>query len=91
MSLRQLAILAAGALAILTAAPLEAQESERPDLKGTWVLSIDDSDFGMSPAPDSAVMTIERADDHVVLTRTSYHPSVGGPSATVFDKNPPAV
>lgn len=70
---------------VLTAAPLDAQEAERPDLEGTWALSIDHSDFGMSPAPDSALIAIDRADDHVLLTRTSYHPAAGGENVTVFD------
>lgn len=85
MHLRHVAVLAAGALTILTAAPLDAQEAERPDLQGTWVLSMDDSDFGMSPPPDSALLEIERADEHVVMTRISHHPAAGGVNATVLD------
>ena len=85
MSCRCLTAGAALALTLLTIAPAEAQETARPDFSGTWVLSIGDSDFGMSPAPDSAIMQIERADDHIILTRTSYHPAAGGASATTFD------
>lgn len=69
----------------LAASPLHAQDADRPDFTGTWVLSIDDSEFGMSPAPDSAVIEIERADDHVTMVRTSHHPAAGGMNATSFD------
>ena len=85
MPLRHVAVLAAGALTILAAAPLDAQEAERPNLKGSWALSMDDSDFGMSPPPDSALIVIERADEHVVMTRTSHHPAAGGANANVLD------
>jgi len=74
-----------GVLFGLSASPLQAQDASGPDLTGTWVLSIDDSDFGMSPAPDSAVIAIERADDHVVMVRTSHHPAAGGANATTID------
>jgi hypothetical protein len=85
MSLRSAAVLTAGVLTILTTSPLQAQDASRPDFTGTWVLSIDDSDFGMSPPPDSALIEIERADDHVVIARTSHHPAAGGENTTTLD------
>ncbi len=85
MSLRSVAFATAAALTILTTSTLQAQEATQPDLTGTWVLSIDDSDFGMSPAPDSALIEVERADDHVVMARTSHHPAAGGANTTTFD------
>lgn len=74
-----------GCLLGLLALPLHAQDGSRPDITGTWVLSIEDSDFGMSPPPDSAVIEIERADDRVIMVRTSHHPAAGGANATSFD------
>jgi hypothetical protein len=63
-------------------APAVAQDSDRPDLTGTWTLDVDVSSFGPSPAPDSALVVVERADDHLVMTRTSY---VRGKNTVRFD------
>ncbi len=63
-------------------APVRAQDADRPDFTGTWVLDIDASSFGPSPAPDSARIEVERADDHVVMTRVSY---VRGENTVRFD------
>jgi hypothetical protein len=47
-----------------------AAQSNDAGLIGTWVLDAAESDFGMSPAPDSAHTVITRADDErLVLTR----------------------
>lgn len=84
MRLRSL-IPAAGFLFGLIAIPLQAQDASRPDFTGVWVLSIEDSEFGMSPPPDSALIEVERADDQVIMVRTSHHPAAGGMNATLFD------
>jgi hypothetical protein len=63
-------------------APVSAQDSVRPDFIGTWVLDVDASSFGPSPAPDSARIVVERADDRVVMTRISY---VRGENTVRFD------
>ena len=63
-------------------APVVAQTEDRPDFTGIWILDIDSSSFGPSPAPDSALVVVERADDHLVMTRTSY---VRGKNTVRFD------
>jgi hypothetical protein len=63
-------------------APVVAQDADRPDFAGTWILDVDASSFGPSPAPDSARIVVERADDHVVMTRISY---MHGENAVRFD------
>jgi len=85
MRLLSLAVSSAAILTILSTSPLQAQEIARPDITGTWVLSLDDSEFGMSPAPDSAIIEVGRADDRVVMARTSHHPAAGGANTTSFD------
>ena len=82
---RSMTVSSAAILTILSTTPLQAQESARPDLTGTWALSADDSEFGMSPAPDSAIIVVERADDRVVMSRTSYIPVAGGMNVTSID------
>ena len=65
--------LAAFVLCLLSnTAPAVAQDAHRPDFVGTWILDIDSSSFGPSPAPDSARIVVERADDHLVMTRISH-------------------
>ena len=75
----------AGALLALalTVTPAAAQTSH--DLTGTWVLSTEASDFGRSPAPDSATMVIERADDRLVMRRDLYSERAGGHRYYTFD------
>lgn len=63
-------------------APAVAQDADRPDFTGTWTLDVDASSFGPSPAPDSARIMVERADDHLVMTRISY---VRGVNTVRFD------
>lgn len=75
--------LAAGILCMLAdTAPVSAQDADRPDFIGTWILDLDASSFGPSPAPDSARIVVERADDHLVMTRISY---VNGENTVRFD------
>ena len=52
--------------------PLTAVSAAHPDFTGTWVLDVAGSDFGMSPRADSGVTVISRADDHLVMFRTTY-------------------
>ena len=76
-------VLAACALyALANADPVSAQDTDRPDFIGTWILDLDASSFGPSPAPDSARIVVERADDHLVMTRVSY---VRGENTVRFD------
>lgn len=77
MHRRLTTVLIAAALMGLRATALPAQEAALPDLVGTWVLSVDDSDFGQSPAPDSALIVVERADEHIVMARSTFHPAIG--------------
>lgn len=65
--------------------PLRAQE--HPDLRGSWALSVSDSEFGMTSAPDSLLMDIERADERLVMKRRLFISSMGG--ETVFDFDMP--
>ena len=67
---------------LASTAPASAQNADRPDFVGTWVLDLDASAFGPSPPPDSARIVVERADDHVVMTRISY---VRGENTVRFD------
>jgi hypothetical protein len=77
-------ILAAATMALaLTVTPAVAQDSH--DLTGTWVLSAEASDFGRSPAPDSATMVIERADDRLVMRRDLYSEHAGGHRYYTYD------
>jgi hypothetical protein len=59
-----------------------AQDADRPDFVGTWALDVHASSFGQSPAPDSALIMVQRADDHVVMTRISH---VRGKNTVRFD------
>lgn len=65
------------------ATPLRAQD--RPDLRGSWALSVADSDFGMTGAPDSLLMNIERADAQLVMQRRIFMESRGGETVFHFD------
>ena len=76
-------VLTACTLCVLSdTAPVSAQDADRPDFVGTWILDLDASSFGPSPAPDSASIVVERADDHLVMTRISY---MHGENAVRFD------
>lgn len=59
------------ALALLLAvavAPLEAQFP--PNLSGTWVLQLAESDLGPIPAPDSRVDVIDHQEPRITIRRT---------------------
>lgn len=42
-----------------------------PNLTGTWVLQIADSDFGMVPPPDSRIDVIDHREPHLAVQRTT--------------------
>ncbi len=54
-------------------------------LVGSWTLSVEDSDFGLTPAPDSVFMTIERADVDLVMRRDLHFSQLGGLRYVTFD------
>ena len=54
-------------------------------LVGTWTLSIVDSDFGGAGVPDSVFMSIERADEQLVMRRDLHFSQVGEPRTVTFD------
>ena len=58
MRLRSMTAASAVIVTILSTSPLSAQGSGPAAFTGTWVLSIDDSDFGMSPPPEAVFMKI---------------------------------
>lgn len=68
--MRPLAVLTALAL---TAAPLAAQT--HPDLSGTWVLSIEKSQFSGLPAPQSRTDVIDHKDPALTIARTQVTPA----------------
>ena len=55
--------------------------------EGTWVLDASESEFGMSPAPDSAMTIFTRADDRLVMTRKVWTSMGGGPRTVEFDQD----
>ncbi len=56
------------------------------DLIGTWMLDASESDFGRSPAPDSAMTIFTRADDRLVMTRKVWTSMGGGHRTVEFDQ-----
>lgn len=74
-------LLALTALA-LTAVPLAAQA--HPDLSGTWVLSIEKSQFGAAPAPQSRTDVIDHKDPALTIARTQVTPAGEVTSNLVF-------
>lgn len=72
MRVFRLALIACTLCVLADTAPVIAQDADRPDFVGTWILDVDASSFGPSPAPDSARIVVERADDHLLMTRISY-------------------
>jgi hypothetical protein len=82
MRVFRLALTACTLCVLADTAPVIAQDADRPDFVGTWILDLDASSFGPSPAPDSARIVVERADEHVVMTRISY---VNGENTVRFD------
>jgi hypothetical protein len=67
MRVFRLALTACTLCVLADTAPVIAQDADRPDFVGTWILDLDASSFGPSPAPDSARIVVERADEHVVM------------------------
>jgi len=55
------------------------------DFLGTWMLDASESEFGMSPAPDSAMTIFTRADDRLVMTRKVWT-SMAGHRTVEFDQ-----
>lgn len=72
-------------LAAPRALPAQAEPPAGNEFVGIWALSIDDSDFGMTAAPDSQTMSIDRADDRLVMQRVSYFSHLDGPSMISLD------
>jgi len=64
---------------------LPAQAEAQADLTGDWVLSVDASDVGQSPVPDSAFLSIEKAGDQLVMTGARYFAAPHGVRSTWFD------
>lgn len=56
------------------------------DWIGTWTLDPAESEFGMSPAPDSAMTIFTRADDRLVMTRKVWTSMGGGHRTVEFDQ-----
>ncbi len=69
----------------LVAVPAAIAQDEESELIGRWSLSVEDSDFGPTPAPDSVLMEIERADDQLVMQRELHFAQMGGARLITFD------
>ena len=72
-------------LAVPRAVQAQAEQPADSELVGIWELSLGDSEFGQTAAPDSAVMTIERADDQLLMRRDLYFERLGGARSITFD------
>jgi hypothetical protein len=83
-SITSLVLASTTALAAL-AAPA-ALASNAPAFLGTWMLDVSESEFGMSPAPDSAMTVFTRADDRLVMTRKVWTSMGGGHRTVEFDQ-----
>lgn len=79
-----LSVMAGMMLSLIATPMVNAQDSES-GLLGSWTLSVEDSDFGPEPAPDSLLMKIERADDQLVMRRELYYSQLGGAKTITFD------
>ena len=64
--------------------PANAQDDES-ELIGSWTMSIEDSDFGPTPPPDSVLMGIQRADDQLLMQRELHFSQMGGARLIAFD------
>ncbi len=78
-------ILASLSLALTTALAALAAPAA-PAFEGTWMLDASESNFGMSPAPDSAMTVFTRADDRLVMTRMVWTSMGGGHRTVEFDQ-----
>ena len=58
-------------IAVMLAAP-QTLAAQSQDFLGTWVLDVASSEFGMSPPADSGITVITRADDRLVMTRSTF-------------------
>ena len=58
-------------LGVVLAAPQTLAAQSR-DFLGTWKLDVAAGEFGMSPPADSGVTVITRADDRLVLSRSTW-------------------
>lgn len=76
-----LALVLAGSLAV--PAPVMAQDAGA--MLGSWELLIAESDFGPTSAPDSVLMTIERADDRLIMDRQLFSDLANGRNHVQFD------
>ena len=71
------------ALALLVTAPGTALG--QAEIAGNWVLSIGSSEFGQSPAPDSAFLSIEAAGEQLVMHEVRHFSSDPGTRNSWFD------
>ena len=74
------------ALAALAAPAAPAFNVPAQGWLGTWILDTSESEFGMSPAPDSAMTVFTRADDQLVMTRKVWTSMAGGHRTVEFDQ-----
>jgi hypothetical protein len=80
------ALAALAAPAALAFVPAALAFNAPADFIGTWMLDASESDFGMSPAPDSAMTIFTRADDRLVMTRKVWTSMGGGHRTVEFDQ-----
>jgi hypothetical protein len=83
-SITSLLFASATALAALAAPAAPAVVSA--NFTGTWMLDASESNFGMSPAPDSAMTVFTRADDRLVMTRKVWTTMGHGSRTVEFDQ-----
>jgi len=69
----------------LTAVPTANAQDGESALIGSWTISIDESDFGPTPPPDSVLMDIQRADDQLVMQRELHFSQMGAARLITFD------
>jgi len=81
-----LALTTALAALAAPAAPAFVPAVVSADLIGTWMLDASESNFGRSPAPDSAMTVFTRADDRLVMTRMVWTSMGGGHRTVEFDQ-----
>jgi hypothetical protein len=85
-SIASLVLASTTALAALAAPAALAFVPADPAFLGTWMLDASESEFGMSPAPDSAMTVFTRADDRLVMTRKVWTSMGGGHRTVEFDQ-----
>jgi len=77
--------IAATLIVSMLAVPTASAQDAESGMVGSWTQSIEDSDFGPTPAPDSVFMNIERADEQLVMQRHLHLSQLDGPRAVTFD------